>query len=87
MPSVPHGQRPSAATKATAPIWLAPLKGRGTAWAIEHRFSAEQRESFDDGWGTLDQSAHEETLRPETQIIEERVKSILTGNDSPVSAD
>ncbi|HET7526521.1 MAG TPA: PA0069 family radical SAM protein [Burkholderiaceae bacterium] len=66
-----------------APAWLAPLKGRGTAWAIDHRFSNEQRESFDDGWGTLEQSAHEETLRPETQVIEEHVKSILTGNDSP----
>ncbi|HEX6019531.1 MAG TPA: PA0069 family radical SAM protein, partial [Burkholderiaceae bacterium] len=41
------------------------------------------REAFDDGWGTLDQVAHEEPLRPETQVIEEHVKSILTGNDSP----
>ena len=58
-------------------------KGRGTAWALQHRFSADQRESFDDGWGTLDQAAHEEHLPPGTQVIHEQVKSILTGNDSP----
>ena len=62
---------------------LAPTKGRGTVWAIEHRFSTDQRESFDDGWGTLEQTAHEEQLKPETQVIEERIKSVLTGNDSP----
>jgi DNA repair photolyase len=61
----------------------APTKGRGTVWAIEHRFRSDHRESFDDGWGTLDQAVSEEPLRPETQVIEERVKSILSGNDSP----
>ena len=61
----------------------APTKGRGTSWAIEHRFTTDERESFDDGWGTLEQAALEEPLRPETQIIEEHVKSILSGNDSP----
>jgi DNA repair photolyase len=59
------------------------IKGRGTVWAMEHRFSADARESFDDGWGTLDQAAREEPLAPGTQVLEERVKSILTGNDSP----
>ena len=58
-------------------------KGRGTAWALQHRFSADQRESFDDGWGTQDQHASEQHLPPQTQVIEEHVKSILTGNDSP----
>ncbi len=52
-------------------------------WAIEHRFTSDYHESFDDGWGTLEQAAHEETIAPETQIVEEHVKSILTGNDSP----
>ena len=60
-----------------------PLKGRGTVWAIEHRFSSDERESVDDGWGTLDQASQEERLPPGTQIIEERVKSILASNDSP----
>ncbi|KAB2876479.1 MAG: PA0069 family radical SAM protein [Burkholderiaceae bacterium] len=84
MPRSPGGcgsvaGKPSAA----APLVFAPVKGRGTSWAIEHRFAAEQREAFDDGWGTLDQEAHEQPLRPETQVIEEQARSILTGNDSP----
>jgi DNA repair photolyase len=60
-----------------------PLRGRGTAWAIEHRFTVASHEAFDDGWGTLEQVAQEEHLAPETQVIEERVKSILAANDSP----
>src|SRR3989475_5085737 len=66
-----------------ATLVFSPLKGRGTAWAIEHRFSRESHESFDDGWGTLEQAAHEETMAPGTTLIEERVKSILSSNDSP----
>jgi len=60
-----------------------PVKGRGTSWAIENRFSSQTGESFDDGWGTIDQQAQEEYLPPATQIIEERVKSVLSSNDSP----
>jgi DNA repair photolyase len=67
----------------SATMVLAPRKGRGTVWAIEHRFTVDAHESFDDGWGTLEQAAREETLAPETQVIEERVKSILAGNQSP----
>ncbi|MDQ2736475.1 MAG: PA0069 family radical SAM protein [Pseudomonadota bacterium] len=52
-------------------------------WAIEHRFSQRIAESYDDGWGTLEQEATEERLPLATTIIEERVKSILSGNDSP----
>ena len=37
----------------------ASLKGRGTVWAMQHRFTANVHEAFDDGWGTLEQSAHE----------------------------
>jgi DNA repair photolyase len=59
------------------------LKGRGTVWAIEHRFARQDREAVDDGWGTLDQASTQEQLPPGTQIIEERVKSILASNDSP----
>ena len=71
-----EGPRPEALTR---PI----VKGRGTVWAIEHRYSRRGAESYDDGWGTLEQSASEERLPPETTVIEERVKSILSGNDSP----
>ena len=61
----------------------APLRGRGTAWAIEHRFSSVTRQDFDDGWGTLEQAAAEEQMAPATQVIEENVRGILSGNDSP----
>ena len=61
----------------------ASLKGRGTAWAIEHRFTSQAHQSVDDGWGTLEQAAREEAAAPGTQIIEQRVKSILSGNESP----
>ena len=59
------------------------VKGRGTVWAIEHRFSRQHSEAWDDGWGTLDQLAHEVRVAPGTQVIEEHVKSIVSSNDSP----
>jgi DNA repair photolyase len=71
--------------KATAPLYLQPeaLKGRGSAWAIAHRFERAEREQFDDGWGSLDQAASEEQLPPATEIIEERARSIISSNQSP----
>jgi DNA repair photolyase len=66
-----------------ATLMLAPQKGRGTVWAIEHRFNKDTRSSFDDGWGTLEQAASEEHVGPGTTIIEQQVKSILSGNESP----
>ncbi|HZF81629.1 MAG TPA: radical SAM protein, partial [Rubrivivax sp.] len=61
------------------------LKGRGTAWTIEHRFSAHLHSDFDDGWGTLatEQAAIEEQSSPDTLITEENVRGILSSNDSP----
>ena len=67
----------------TAALVYAPRKGRGTVWAIEHRFTQASHEAFDDGWGTLEQAAREEELAPQTQVMEEQVKSILASNDSP----
>jgi DNA repair photolyase len=77
--------RPAAEPAQAKPATLiyAPIKGRGTVWALEHRFSREHAEAFDDGWGTLEQAAREEQLPPQTQVLEEQVKSILAGNDSP----
>ena len=72
---------PPARPPSSAP--QSPLKGRGTAWAIDHRFQSTHSEPVDDGWGGLDQAAQEELVAPGTQVIEERVRSILTGNDSP----
>ena len=65
---MPRGRRPKAAARC----------GRSSTAT-----RAQTGESYDDGWGTLDQEATEERLGPETTVIEERVKSILSKNDSP----
>ncbi len=77
--SAPHKAPP--VTLMLAPA--AALKGRGTVWAMEHRFEGQQRSAFIDGWGTLEQAAAEEKTPPDTQIIETQVQGILSGNDSP----
>ncbi|MEP6740791.1 MAG: PA0069 family radical SAM protein, partial [Caldimonas sp.] len=78
-------QRPISRDEAPRPesVGAAPVKGRGTVWAIEHRYSRQTAESYDDGWGTIDQEASEERLAPDTTVIEEQAKSILSKNDSP----
>ncbi|MBX3641497.1 MAG: PA0069 family radical SAM protein [Rubrivivax sp.] len=65
------------------PLVPAPQKGRGTVWALPHRFSSELKEDYDDGWGTLQQQVLEQPLAPATQVVDEQVRSILSGNDSP----
>jgi len=72
---------PPAATLMFAPA--SPVKGRGTVWAIEHRFTSQTHADFDDGWGTLEQAAAEEHAAPDTQVLEENVRNILNGNESP----
>ena len=62
---------------------VAALKGRGTAWSIAPRFSPTNAEPFDDGWGDATQLAAEQMVGPRTEIIEQRVGSILSPNDSP----
>jgi len=61
------------------------IKGRGAATHIAHRFSKDERNAFDDGWGTLDEGAAEaEQLQPiATEVRFEDVKSALNENDSP----
>ena len=71
-----------AAATAPAPVRLH-FKGRGTGRAIAHRYERDAREACDDGWGSLEQDAALERLAPGTQIVEQRVGSILSGNDSP----
>ena len=60
-----------------------PIKGRGTSWAIDHRFTSTRHEPFDDGWGSFEQDVDDVSLPPETEIIEQHVKSIVSSNDSP----
>ena len=81
-PSAGRCQPAGGANPEAVPV-APPLKGRGTAWDLPHRFARLAHESFDDGWGTLDQHAAEERLPPATEVIEEHVKSIIAANDSP----
>ena len=55
----PKGQRTISRDEAPRPeeATRTPTKGRGTVWAIEHRYSRQAGESYDDGWGTLDQAS------------------------------
>ena len=66
-------------------IPLHAIKGRGAASRLAHRFERDQRNAYDDGWGTLDESQAEEAEAPplQTEVRFEDVKSVLSGNDSP----
>jgi DNA repair photolyase len=56
-----------------------PRKGRGAGINPEGRFASVTREAYDDGWNTP-----EEELPPlRTYVTAERVKSIISRNDSP----
>lgn len=56
------------------------LKGRGIPIRIAHRYEREQREGVDDGWV---REAEDAESAPRTEVSEERVRSILSANDSP----
>ena len=48
---------------AQVPIHI--IKGRGAATRLPHRFAKDERNAFDDGWGTLEEGAAEaEGLMP-----------------------
>jgi DNA repair photolyase len=63
-------------------IPLEAIKGRGAATRMQHRFEADQRHDFDDGWSTLHDEVDERAV-PATEVIWEDAKSIITSNDSP----
>src|ERR1700689_3679597 len=54
-------------------------KGRGAASNMTGRFEAEQRQAFDDGWG----SADEEPPKRDTLYTIDATKTIIARNDSP----
>jgi len=86
IPAVRTAPAPGATAGQTATLMYAPagaLKGRGTVWALEHRFTTDTRAEFDDGWGTLEQAAALDRVPAPTQVREESVNRILSGNDSP----
>ena len=47
-----HRRTTESSAESPATLMFAPaaaLKGRGTVWALEHRFSTDMRADFDDG--------------------------------------
>jgi DNA repair photolyase len=58
---------------------LTAIKGRGAATRMQHRFSSDQREAFDDGW----EGETEDPSIPKTEVIWEDARSVITHNDSP----
>jgi DNA repair photolyase len=64
--------------KTVAGDYGAPSKGRGATINIEGRFERFERAQFDDGWHREDDGARLKTI-----VSEERVKSIITRNESP----
>jgi DNA repair photolyase len=57
-----------------------PRKGRGAASNTTGRFEAEQREAFDDGWGSIEDALPE---RVATRLSVDATRSIIARNDSP----
>jgi DNA repair photolyase len=71
-----------------APVSVLPgpgsVKGRGTAWRIAGRYERRARNAVDDGWGSLDQIAEDDSTRvTRTEVIDEPCRSLLRANDSP----
>ena len=58
-------------------------KGRGTRWALAHRFNAWQRHAVEDAEPATDDASGCDAPQPATQVREESVRSILAANDSP----
>ena len=56
-------------------------KGRGATLNPEGRFEQVSRQAFDDGWHA--QSEEFAPGRPQTVVMAERVKSVISKNDSP----
>ncbi|MFD0739677.1 PA0069 family radical SAM protein [Lysobacter koreensis] len=60
----------------------APIKGRGAASLVPGRYAKSIAVGVDDGWG----SVYEDLVdapRPQTQVTQERARSVISRNDSP----
>ena len=68
-------------TDAIIPIHA--IKGRGTATRMPHRFEKDVRSAWDDGWGTLEDTAGENAQPPQTTVTFEDARSAISRNDSP----
>ena len=65
-----------------------PIKGRGAASHVSGRFEKRIVHGEDDGWGSIYASACDDSTdglasHPETQVTQERARSIISRNDSP----
>ena len=60
-----------------------PIKGRGTPVRIAHRYERDEREAVDDGWESPSEGDDGARPPPVTQVSEERVKTVVSTNDSP----
>lgn len=66
----------------------APIKGRGATSQVAGRFEKTSVHGEDDGWGSvydtaLDDSGEQIAPHPDTQVTEERARSIISRNSSP----
>ena len=59
------------------------IKGQGAATRLAHRFEKNQRTGCDDGWGTLEAEAAEDSPSLETELSFEDARSAIVRNDSP----
>lgn len=59
-----------------------PIKGRGTATHLAHRFAGQARQATDDGWSAQEEEFDIEGV-PVTSVVHEKARSILSRNDSP----
>jgi DNA repair photolyase len=59
------------------------IKGRGSATRLAHRFERDERQAFDDGWETLHEGLAGAAGPPQTEVIWENARSIISSNDSP----
>jgi len=64
-------------------IPLHAVKGRGSATRLAHRFAADARAAFDDGWETLAEWGADGEPLPHTAVTWEDARSAITTNDSP----
>ncbi len=64
-------------------IPLQAIKGRGSATHMAHRFSKDERNAFDDGWGTMEEGVIEGGGPLTTHVTFEDAKSAIASNDSP----
>jgi DNA repair photolyase len=65
-----------------------PIKGRGAASYVSGRFEKTIAYGEDDGWGSvyanaIDDSTEAVPPHPDTQVTQERARSIISRNDSP----